>query len=234
MKQLALAVSLPDHAIFDTFVAHGNEALVQQCRMLAKDSSIGETLFISGLENSGKTHLLQAMCHACPADVQAVYLDLDNPDFPPDILQGWEQVQLLCLDNIDRIQGQADWEEALFDLFNRRLERAPGKRASLVMTAARPLADLRLDLADLRSRLSSGLIHALAVLADEYLSEALLLHARQRGLEIPKETLEFILKRLPRELGSLMNWLELADQAALEAQRKLTVPFVRKLISEVN
>ena len=230
MRQLALEVSLPAYAVFDTFISNGNEALIVQLQSLGQVPNCGETLFLSGVVGCGKTHLLQAVCHASDEKFQAVYLNLANPTYTPEVLEGWESSMLICLDNIDVLEGNGIWQEALFDLFNRRLERDESERASLLMAASRPLSELDLGLVDLRSRLSSGLIFQLKNLHESHLPLALHAHARQRGLLIPHETMEFLIKRLPRELSVLMNWLDKTDKASLEAQRNLTIPFVRNLL----
>lgn len=230
MKQLALAVSLPAHAVFDTFISNGNENLIVQLHALSRFPNCGETVLINGSKDSGKTHLLHALCHACPNDFQPTYLNLANPDFLPDVLEGWNDTQLICLDNIDVVQARPDWEEALFDLFNRRLERDEFTQASLVMAASVPLSEMDIQLSDLRSRLSSGLIFQLNLLDEMHLPLALHAHAQQRGLEIPGETLDYLLKRIPRELSVLMRWLDESDKASLVAQRKLTIPFVKSLL----
>lgn len=230
MKQLALPVSLPAHAVFDTFISHANEELVVQLQALSRFPNCGETLFFSGVKGSGKTHLLHAVCHACRKDFLSIYLNLADPDYTHEVLEGWDNTQLICLDNIDSIQGDANWEEALFDLFNRRLERAEDNKASLVMAANVPVSQLEIALPDLRSRLSSGLIFQVNSLPETHLPLALQAHARQRGLDIPADTMEYLIKRLPRELSELMDWLDETDRASLEAQRKLTIPFVRSLL----
>lgn len=230
MKQLALQVSLPAHAVFDTFISNGNEALVVQLKNIIQQPSFGETLFFSGKQGSGKTHLLQATCHASAEPAQAVYLNLANPDYTYEVLEGWDNSQLICLDNIDIVDGDADWEEALFDLFNRRLERPQGQIASLLMSASKSLNELNFKLPDLRSRLSSGLIFQITELAEQHLSLALTAHANQRGFEIPTDTMNFLMSRLPRELSELMSWLDKTDKASLEAKRKLTIPFVKELL----
>jgi len=35
---------------------------------------------------------------------------------PPQVIDGWEQFSLVCLDDIEVIAGRADWEEAVFHL----------------------------------------------------------------------------------------------------------------------
>jgi DnaA family protein len=56
---------------------------------------------------------------------------------------------------------------------------------------------------------------------------ALRLRAAQRGLELPPETLDYLLRRMPRDLASLLTMFDRLDEASLMAQRRLTVPFIR-------
>jgi DnaA family protein len=59
-----------------------------------------------------------------------------------------------CLDDLQAIAGKADWEEALFHLFNRL--RDSGRR--LLIAASTSPRELPVKLADLKSRLTLALI----------------------------------------------------------------------------
>jgi DnaA-homolog protein len=67
-------------------------------------------------------------------------------------------------------------------------------------------------------------------LDDEGRIEALRLRAAQRGLELPYDTSEYLLKRVPRDLRSLFDILDELDEASLVAQRRLTIPFIREAL----
>ncbi len=230
MKQLALEVKLPSYATFNTFIPQGNEALVAAFKMIAEVPEQGEMLFVSGPQSSGKTHLLHALCHRVNQKQSCLYLDLADKELTPEVLQGWDHVAAICLDNLDEVSQSDKWQEAVFDLYNQRLSRADSSQASLLVTSQKSLTELALSLNDLRSRLSSGLVFQLHELDEQYLPGALFAHAEQRGLEIPKETTDYLLKRLPRDLKLLVNAIDEFDQASLEAQRKLTIPFVKSLL----
>lgn len=102
----------------------------------------------------------------------------------------------------------------------------------LVLAATSPPAALNWGLADLRSRLSAALILHLKPLSEAEHVAALRLRAAIRGLEIPEETAGFLLRRYPRDLGSLCALLDTLDSAALAAQRRLTVPFIKQVIEQ--
>ena len=59
---------------------------------------------------------------------------------------------------------------------------------------------------------------------------ALACRARGRGLELPDETAQFLLRRFPRDLPTLFSLLDTLDTASLVEQRRLTVPFVKSVL----
>ena len=88
----------------------------------------------------------------------------------------------------------------------------------------------RFSLADLASRLSWGLSYLLVPLPEAQVVSALELRARGRGLDLPEETAQYLLRRIPRDLPTLFNLLDRLDEAALIEQRRLTVPFVKSVL----
>lgn len=225
--QLVLGLQLRDSARFSNFVAGNNQELLGQLQRLATLTSFGQ-LLCWGSPGTGKTHLLQAVCHQVTEQNRtAAYLSLDDSaGLPPELLEGWENHALVCLDNIQAIAGQADWEEAIFHLYNRLRD----TQHSLIVSASLAPAQLPLSLPDLRSRLGAGLVYQLQPLTDEQSLEALQLRARLRGLELPDDTGRYLLKRMPRDLPALMALLEQLDAASLAAQRRLTIPFAKTVL----
>ena len=63
-------------------------------------------------------------------------------------------------------------------------------------------------------------------------AQALKLRAAQRGITLPAETLEYLMKRVPRDLPSLLHLLDELDEASLAAQRRLTIPFIRDALEK--
>ncbi len=133
----------------------------------------------------------------------------------------------MCVDDIDAVAGSGDWERALFALYERL--RA---RGGLLLVAGRSApAALGLKLPDLASRLAAGHVYALQPLSDADKSAVLRTRARSRGLEMSEEVASYLLARYPRDLHSLFALLDRLDTAALAAQRRLTIPFVRSIES---
>ncbi|HEB78530.1 MAG TPA: DnaA regulatory inactivator Hda [Methylothermaceae bacterium] len=186
-------------------------------------------LYLWGETGTGKTHLLQACCQTAHQQGQRVgYLPLHQFHHrSPAVLEGLDQVDLLCLDDMHTIAGNPGWELALFHCFNRLSEQ--GRR--LIVASRHPPTRLAIELADLRTRLAWGLTLQLKPLNDADKLAALQLRAKQLGLELSPQVGRFLLTRFPRDLSSLWHLLEQLDRATLAAKRKLTVPFLKQFLA---
>lgn len=221
MRQLPLAVRLRDLAVFDTFEPGPNGAVVA---VLADPAAAGPGVWLWGPEGSGKTHLLQA---ACASRAGAAYLPAaDLVTAGPAGLEGWQDRALVCIDDVDLLAGQADWELALFALFNQLWEQG----GCLAVSAQAGPAATSFALPDLSSRLTWGGVFRLEPLSDEDRVAALRRRAAQRGLELPEDAARYLLRRLPRDMRALCGWLDTLDTASLAAGKRLTLPFVRSVI----
>jgi DnaA-homolog protein len=223
--QLALPLALGDHAVFASFLKRGNETLVAWLERLAATGE-GGGAWLRGPAATGKSHLLQAACERAGAD--AVYVPLrEFAAGSPAILDGLARRRLVCLDDIGTVADSAAWELALFDLCNQLTDEA----GLLVAAAATAPGDCGFALPDLVSRLARLPAFRVVPLAEADRIEALRLRARHRGLDLPADTAEYLLRRTPRDMSSLYALLDRLDRQSLEAQRRLTIPFVRDVLS---
>lgn len=226
MSQLALPLRLADHARFNSFLATGNEQVVAFLQDLAK-GTVQSGCWIWGASASGKTHLLQAVCAA--AGDRSVYVALADPATQDvAILDDLASRSLVCVDDLQRVAGNASWERSLFNLYN-DLQAHGGQ---LIVAAAMSARECAFDLPDLASRMSQLPSFYLSELAEQDRAAALTLRAAHRGLELPAETARYLLARSRRDMASLYRLLDTLDRAALQAQRRLTVPFVREVLQQ--
>ncbi|MFO7592775.1 MAG: DnaA regulatory inactivator Hda [Pseudomonadota bacterium] len=223
LPQLPLRIGPRDSATFANFFAGPNAAVSHTLQQ-------GDEPFVYlwGGAGSGKTHLLQAACHAVTEQGRTpVYLPLgDGEGLPPRMLEGMERMSLVCLDDLQGVVGDSDWEQALFHLYNRLRE--SGNR--LIAAATAPPAGLQVRLADLISRLGWGPVYQMHPLSDEEKGVALQQRAAIRGMDMPQEVAAYLLSRASRDTHALFDLLDRLDEVSLAAQRKLTIPFVREII----
>ena len=226
MHQLPLGVRLADRAVFESFLPAGNaEALAHAQRIGAGEAGL---TWLCGPASAGKTHLLQAICAAAGRSMRAGFVPLgDLAALGVGVLEGLPQLSCLCIDDLEAVVGRPDWERALFSV----LREAGEGGAAVVMAARSPPVLLEWALADLGSRCAAGAILQLRALDESEQQEALQLRARLRGLELPQETSRWLQRRFPRDMRRLYGLLDALDEAALAAQRRLTVPFIREVLA---
>jgi len=211
----------------EDFVAGPNKNVVTAIRELAASGEGG--LFIRGPEGSGKTHLLNAACTlAQERGLQAFYMALKSvPATASGGLEGLEDAPLVCIDDIDHVAGQPEWEDSLFHLFNRMRER----RHALIVTSSASLSSLEFSLPDLGSRLAWGLRLQLEPLDDRAKFAVLQLKAAALGIDLPDEVAYYLLSRGSRNMNTLLGNFEAVRVAALAGKRRLTVPLAREVLS---
>jgi DnaA family protein len=134
----------------------------------------------------------------------------------------------LCIDDLEQVVGRLEWERGLFGI----VREAEDGGASIVVAAPSPPAMQRWALPDLGSRLSASAVFQLRALDEDEQREALQLRARLRGFDLPEETSRWLQRRFPRDMRALYGILDTLDEAALVAQRRLTVPFIRSVLRE--
>jgi len=225
--QLPLGFTFNNDVSFDTFYT-GNNTLVLKHLYASVDHRSEPLIYLWGTTGVGKTHLLQAACQRVTTQAQRVaFVPLrEHQQLSPEMLTGLEQLQLVCIDDVEAIKGLRDWEEALFHLYNR----AQDTQLSLIISGNVTPAILGLELQDLVSRLGWGLVFHLHALNDDEKLGALQQRAKLRGMVLSDEVGHYLLKRYSRDTHALFQLLDQLDKASLTAQRKLTIPFVRDFI----
>jgi len=228
--QLPLALRWPAHQRFEGFLCGANGVALDLLRHAANDAT-QTALYLSGAVGSGRTHLLIATCAAAnEAGRSAQYLPLAtlHAAGAADAIRAFGGSDLLAIDDVDSIAADAAAEHALFDLYNRC--RAEG--ASLLFAALAPSAHVGIGLPDLVSRLSACTQIALKPLDESERRELLRTRAAARGIELDDAVIDWLFAREKRDPASLFAVLDRIDSASLAAQRRVTVPFLRQLLSE--
>lgn len=216
--QLTLSLKLKDEATFANFYVGDNAALLECLR----DPQI-PFFYLWGAKGVGKTHVLQASCHLA----RSMYLSLQERDILPlNIFDGFENLDLLCLDDIEAAMGDSAWEETLFHCYNR----ARDHQVKIIVASSMPAKLLACQLPDLQSRLLSGVSFEMKPLLDNDLLSALTMRAKNRGIFLAEDVAQFLLRHYPRNMQDLYSILDKLDHASLTAKRKITIPFVKQVL----
>ena len=234
-QQFTLNIKLRDGFRFDSFCCGESAPNAEVLTLLQDFLSIrnkAQQAVIWGASLSGKTHLLQAAC-AKDSEAQQVvsYIPLKIiKQSGIEVLSGHNQAHLIVIDDIDQVVGDLTWETALFNLINESRE----NKQLLLMSMTQNPRMLECQLPDLASRLIWGSSYQIQALSDEETLTALQLRAKKRGFELNDLVISYLHRRYPRDIESLMEVLDKLDEASLQQKARITIPFVKKVLEQVN
>ena len=211
---------------WNNFVVGNNEIVVNSVRELNTAHASAKSIYIAGPSGAGKSHLLFAVLNQLiEASEQSTvqYLDLQQAGSDYQSIAHIQPKAINLLDNVDSLAGDAESERALFGL----IERIRQSESMFIATAKTGLEHSSFELIDLVSRLQAGLYYSLREMDDEQTQKAIALRFKTMGLAVSDAITHYILTRLPRNKHELFAALDDLDEAALKAQRKITIPFIR-------
>ena len=225
--QIPLTFTKYEHVDFGLYVAGRNQQALQHLQKIVSGGD-HKNVYLWGQAGTGKSHLLQALCTAAAkAQLNIAYIPLAEADeLSPQMLQGLEHLALVCLDDIDSIAGNDEWEHAIFHLYNQLRD----VQTPLLITAQHSPKGSPIGLADLKSRLAWDHVYHLQTLDEKHSLQALQSRAQSRGFDLPDEVAAYLLKRVARDMHNLFQLLDKLDNASLVAKKKLSIPFVKTLL----
>lgn len=211
-----------------TFLQGENHTLLHQLKSIAGNEA-PHCLYLWGLQGTGKTHLLQAVSRqANEMGLHVAYIPLNQiNDISVEILHDLGNLDIVCIDDLECISGHTEWQQGLTWLYNELRDNGH----SLLISANISPTNILLEVDDLKSRLSWDLVYQIKPPSDELKIQILKQKAQLRSFELSDDVIEFIIRRVDRDLASLMSILDKIDHASLAAKRKITIPFVKELIS---
>ena len=114
---------------------------------------------------------------------------------------------------------------ALFALYNRQRESG----GMLLVSGLTAPAHLQLR-DDLRTRLGWGLVYQVQALSDDDKAMALQQHAGARGMLLPPEVSQYLLRHGKRDLPALLAVLDALDEHCLRLKRAASVPLLKEVM----
>ncbi|MDC1150557.1 AAA family ATPase [Gammaproteobacteria bacterium] len=224
-KQLTFPWNKFNRSTLDGFyISDQNSHLIS----LLKDSNFLDDLYIYGTKESGKTFLLQAMCNFYNLNKKSsVYVPLKKAlDYGVDIFEALEDIDLICLDGIEEIITEIEWEKAIFNLINKSL--ISGCR--LILTSSKDLNSLNFTLPDLESRIRKIQSFELFPIDDKDIIDALMHISKLTSINLGDKEAKYLVTYSKRNITNLVHILESLDQLSMEMKRKITIPLIKEVI----
>lgn len=220
MQQIALDIGLAHTPTLDNFVPGPNGAALQHLRHWLQASPPIPVTYLCGPEGSGKSHLLRAAFAGLCAQGHAVgHLDAHSAS-ACDFDERWAAV---LMDDVHLYSPAL--QHTAFSWF----VQAHALQRPVLATGLLPPSALALR-EDLRTRLGWGQVLGLELLSEAQTRAVLRQAADARGLALSDEVMDFTLRRFSRDLGHLMQLLDVLDRYALQTQRALTIPLVKSML----
>ncbi|MFM8454211.1 MAG: DnaA regulatory inactivator Hda [Gammaproteobacteria bacterium] len=228
--QLALNFELRDEANFDNFFIGSHTELLHALQ----NTLYGEgekVIVLCGSHGSGKTHLLQALCNAAShQNLATIYLPLqDLMSEQPEMLEGLEKLSIVCIDDLQYIAGEPAWETAILEFMQKIRQRGH----YLIVTAHLPVRDITLFSPKLACALEESAVYQIQALSEPEKTQTLIQRARLRGLYLSLPVAKYLINHGPKDMHSLFATLETLDKASLQAQRRLTIPFIKQVLLDI-
>lgn len=224
--QLPLDINIHEHQTLENYCWQGNELLKHEI-LLALNNQGERFFYLWGHSGVGKTHILQAITQK--AEANAIYLPMEQLlNYGQAVFEDMEQLDIICLDDIEAIAKYKELEEALFHLYNKIRDNG---KTRLFLAGQFAIKSLPLELPDLRSRVGWGLVFHLEELTEQDKLWVLSHQAEEKGLELSPSVGQYLITHCARDMHQLKQLIDKLDKASLAAQRKLTVPFVKQALN---
>lgn len=201
-QQLSLDLEIKQDASLGDFVGPGWIAIIDGIRQL--HIGLFSQLYLYGEADTGKTHLLSAICESFrEIDKSVIYLSLkDLLATDPMILSSLETMQVIAIDDIDSIEGSLAWQEAIFHLINLSYEYGN----TLIFASHKPVSQLDFELKDLVSRLAKSPTFQLPIGHDRLDRQYILYSVLQRrNWHFDSRIIEHLLDKGPSRVGAMLD-----------------------------
>ena len=229
-KQLIFPFQINQKASFDSFFCSpDNQNLMTRLADIVSSPDTSE-LIIHGEEGSGKSFLMQAICNELSsAEKQFAFIPMKKAfNMGVEIFQNLGSLDAVCIDDLQLILANQDWETALFNLINECQQ----SNCSLMLSlgGTQPL-DESVILPDLLSRIKRMEFIALHAVQDEFFNQAIDFVAQQLDIKIEEAELEFLLKHQTRIFSLLVENIITLDNQAASLKRKITIPLIKETLN---
>ena len=229
-KQLIFPFQINQKASFDSFFCSpDNQNLMTRLADIAISQDANE-LIIHGEKGSGKSFLMQAICNELSSsEKQFAFIPMKKAlNMGAEIFQNLGSLDTVCIDDLQLILANQEWETALFNLINECQQ----SNCSLILSlgGTQPVEE-SIVLPDLLSRIKRMEFLALHAVQDELFNKAIVFVAQQLEIKIDNAELEFLLKHQTRVFSLLVENIITLDKQAASLKRKITIPLIKETLN---
>lgn len=226
---------------FDRFITSGSNRMVFEAAQAVAEypATVYNPFLVYGGVGLGKTHILQAIAHAC-ADRSLNVLYIPSEVFTNDLIkairerttamfrQKYRSADILLVDDIQFIRGKDSTQEEFFHTFNALVN----FNKQIVLASDRHPNELTTLQDRLRSRFQGGLVADIQPPELETRMAILRMWADERGVTLPGDVIEMVSEQAGesvRDLRGLFNQL-----VAQANSRTVTLPRAQHTINRYH
>ena len=174
---------------------------------------------IYGEKYSGKSHLSEIFKKKNKAKI--IKIDEINDDFFNKI-RFYENI---ILDNFEHMSND---EKILYSIFN-FIEQY---NKYLIINSIDPINSFNFTLPDLKSRLKNCIFAKIDQPDDDMIFALVLKHFSDRQIKIEKKIIEYIVKRIERSYGKILEFIYKVDQFSLVNKKSIDYKSIKKILEE--
>jgi|TARA_B100002019_G_C21182355_1_gene554377 DnaA family protein len=192
-----------------------------------KEQEAGD-IIIQANSNLGKSHLLQSVCNYYnEIGKSSFYLPIKTAlDYEPSVLDSIHEIDLICIDDIDFLAKNDNWERAIFNLINQCQQ----STSRIIFSLSGSIDRAGFNLPDLISRLNKLLKYNVANLENEDIEGAISLIIEHNSINIGDKEINYILNHAKRDIAYLKQILFKLDEYSLSTKKKITIPLIKEII----
>ncbi len=222
IEQLTFPWSKPNNSSFDDFYFEKNNLSILEYL------KSGDDLVIYGLSKVGKSFLLQSLCnYFSKSNKSSLYLPLKElNNYKTGLLDDLEKLDLVCIDDLQLIAGDNNWETAIFNLINNCLI----SNCRIVFCSNINPSLISFELDDLFSRIQKINRMEVHPVKSDNLIEAVRFFADLRSINIGDKEVTYLINHSKRNMGDLVTHINQLDKLSMQLKRKITIPLIKKVI----
>jgi len=226
-NQIPLDFKKPNKQTFEDYIVESNLKTLESLKSFVDSSAY--IFYLWGETGCGKSHLLNAYIDdSYQSNKQAVLIhpkDLVKREYVSLI----EMFDTICIDDSQLISGDKLLEESLFFWINEV------KQAQKKIVLASQISNINeiWQLADLRSRLVSGITHQLMPLSRQGVLKVLNQQATQQGIYLDNKVINYLENNCSMNMAFLKQLLNHLDKATLIHKKQVTIPLIKNILQTV-